>query len=483
MRRCLKLVAVGLLVGTGCAREEAPKLVAAKLPLQKVGDWLLGEPVQYANMTIFPLLAPTPKTDDRFITLDEGLKNGTVEIMEVGAATHLAQAPSAHAEPRPARPPVAPQPAVQPPAAGHAANAASTQTDDAVQEGQAGDDVNHLMVVNRSTKALYLMPGEIVLGGQQDRTVGDEMVIQPTTKPVSIEVFCVEHGRWQGRSVEQDAGAFANLNGAAWDQARSANGSADLALKLTKEANAGKFVASPGAVSKETRQAVQRNGDDKQSKVWDKVQAAVAKSGVKPDDFSENGTFVGNYTDEESAKRLVPYIEKLKDPIAGAEQVVGVVVAINGKVESLDAFESTPLFLKLWPKLLKSYALDAANAADPKLKNVACPSSAVCQFVEELQARPAESRRKRTKGKSRSRPAPASTPTASRPERIRPEPAWGAGPLAALVSAASIRRASPNDVEIERSRMNRLFWPTRRGPQSRGGIGGRVGDAGDAATI
>ncbi len=140
------------------------------------------------------------KTDDRFITLDEGLKDGTVEIMEVGAAAHLAQAPGPHAEPHPVRQPVAERPAIQPPAAGGATNGAGSPADvvepEMFQAAQAGDDVNHLMVVNRSTKALYLMPGEIVLGGQQDRTVGDEMVIQPTTKPVPIEVFCVEHGRW-----------------------------------------------------------------------------------------------------------------------------------------------------------------------------------------------------------------------------------------------------------------------------------------------
>jgi hypothetical protein len=38
------------------------------------------------------------------------------------------------------------------------------------------------------------------------------------------------------------------------------------------------------------------------------------------------------------------------------------VVAVNGKVESLDVFQSTPQFRNLWPKLLKSYALDAAHA-------------------------------------------------------------------------------------------------------------------------
>ena len=37
------------------------------------------------------------------------------------------------------------------------------------------------------------------------------------------------------------------------------------------------------------------------------------------------------------------------------------IVAVNGRFEQIDVFESTPLFNKLWPKLLKSYALDAAN--------------------------------------------------------------------------------------------------------------------------
>jgi hypothetical protein len=39
------------------------------------------------------------------------------------------------------------------------------------------------------------------------------------------------------------------------------------------------------------------------------------------------------------------------------------IVAINGQVEAVDVFQSTPLFRKLWPQLLQSYALDAATVA------------------------------------------------------------------------------------------------------------------------
>ena len=73
----------------------------------------------------------------------------------------------------------------------------------------------------------------------------------------------------------------------------------------------------------------------------------------------------------------------MQTPIAEGEKIVGVIVAINGKVQSMDVFESTPLFRKLWPKLLKSYALDAANAADPKIVVTVCPTSAACDFLRE----------------------------------------------------------------------------------------------------
>lgn len=55
--------------------------------------------------------------------------------------------------------------------------------------------------------------------------------------------------------------------------------------------------------------------------------------------------------------------EAVERPVANHRQVVGAIVAINGKVEAVDVFQSTPLFQKVWPKLLKSHALDAFDAA------------------------------------------------------------------------------------------------------------------------
>ncbi len=67
------------------------------------------------------------------------------------------------------------------------------------------------MVLNRSNKPLYLMPGEIIYGGQQDRTIGEEAIIPPGKKPAAIEVLCVEQGRWAAREDAETSEALDRL--------------------------------------------------------------------------------------------------------------------------------------------------------------------------------------------------------------------------------------------------------------------------------
>ncbi len=50
--------------------------------------------------------------------------------------------------------------------------------------------------------------------------------------------------------------------------------------------------------------------------------------------------------------------------------LVGMVAAVNGKIVAADIFGDPGLFRKLWPKLLRSYAADAAeNAPGPDSKS------------------------------------------------------------------------------------------------------------------
>jgi hypothetical protein len=246
------------------------------------------------------------------------------------------------------------------------------------------------MVINKSGKPLYLMPGEIVVGGSQDRTIAKELIIAPDKKPVAIDVFCVEHGRWGARDSNEYESYLAEARrGAAQDstvviQSPAGAGVDDIARK----ANAGQFIGSVGSLNKQSRLTVQQGVG--QPRVWDEVAKANAAGGVR----SSSGAFTGNYGERSVVKRLEPYLKNLQAPVAKTRNVVGVIVAVNGKVESMDVFESSPLFKKLWPKLLKSYALDAANAGtDKQAKRTASRTDAAAflQNVAEAKSKKTES--------------------------------------------------------------------------------------------
>jgi hypothetical protein len=255
-----------------------------------VGDFIIVEPIQCKNLIVFPVLSKNAKNEDLYITLEEGLKTHKVDVFEVGGSPNQR-------------------------------NTEQNESQSAIPEGQG--DVNHLMVANRSDKPLYLMPGEIILGGKQDRCVAKEYVIPVDVKPVTIEVYCVEHGRWNEGQV---------------------------------------FAEKAGNLGKSGRVAVQE--DKAQTEVWDSVAKANAASGVRP----STGAFTANYTDPKILKKIEAYSKDLEKPIAERRQIVGAIVAVDNKLEVIDVFGSTPLFRKVWPKLLKGYALDAAVTAAQKGK-------------------------------------------------------------------------------------------------------------------
>ena len=424
---------LALSLALGCSREPptVPRLADAPEANGAAGDKLeIREPVTYANLTIFPIVSNKPKQTDRFITLDEGLKAGTVDVTELNAADPNGEAveenvPNDDPFSSTSSQPVANQPTPSseeapfgiplgiPRSANHEGQTpfqarmlnAVDQQDSPADESQdneqvaqqssaqgddpfgnvagnhyAGASVNELLIHNRSDKPLYLMPGEVLLGGQQDRTIAEEFVIQPGQGAVKVPVFCVEHGRWHGREEAQTSTLLGRINlNTVQSQTVTVKDGADDLAEVAKAAKRGKFVASIGSLNAKARAAVQAAGD--QQAVWEKVAEENAKSKAQ----TESDTFAANYVQADAAKRLDPYLERLLQPVADVSQVVGVVVAVNGKPQSIDVFESTPLFKKLWPKLLKSYALDAANGESDE-PMVACTLEAAKGFFAEAAA-------------------------------------------------------------------------------------------------
>ena len=206
-RRCVSMflsyVVLGVIAGCGKGpNTEAPQAVnraAVAVPVEKLA---IAAGIQFQNLTIFPVVSNVPRDDDRFITLDEGIRAQTVQVVEVGGIARAGQVTASNADPFGEPLPEDDElPAV----------IADDPFGDQPGRVNGCPTVNRVLVVNRSEKPLYLMPGETIVGDQQDRTLAEEMLIPPGGKPVEVPVFCVEHGRWAHRSAGQTAMLAARL--------------------------------------------------------------------------------------------------------------------------------------------------------------------------------------------------------------------------------------------------------------------------------
>jgi hypothetical protein len=120
-------------------------------------------PITSGNLTVFPIAASHTHDTSRFLTLDEGVRVGSVVVTESGNVQGLIRGP------HPVR-------------------------------RSSGAEVNKLVLLNNSNRLLLLLAGEIVTGGKQDRVIGEDRIIPANSGPVDLSVFCVEPGRWVEKS-------------------------------------------------------------------------------------------------------------------------------------------------------------------------------------------------------------------------------------------------------------------------------------------
>jgi hypothetical protein len=302
------LAACALLLAA-LALPAGPRAAHAKGNRETYGLQVLS-PVFYKNLTIFPVAGSDAQGSDAYITLDEGTKAGTVVITERGGAA--AQSPLRR--PR----------------------SASARRQNVAYGGGGDATVNELALVNRSGKKLLLLAGEVIVGGKQDRIVQEDRIIPPVSVPVALNVFCVEHGRWSARNASHNTGG-----------AR-----ADHQAPLAAAPEDTKF-SSLGAVAHPKLRAAAQ--DKKvQGEVWNEVKANNAKLGTA----NSTDTYQEVYKSGRVGAQMEDYVRALEGAVA-RRGVVGVVVARNGRVVWSDVFASQRLFASYWPKLLKSYVVDA----------------------------------------------------------------------------------------------------------------------------
>jgi hypothetical protein len=192
--------------------------------------------------------------------------------------------------------------------------------------------VNSLTFVNSAAQPVFVLAGEVIIGGKQDRIIGRNTVI-PANTTQEVPVYCVEHGRWNGESKE-----FATAKALAHGRLR---GRASYAAQgdVWREV-AAKNVARKTTNDSDTyRRVAQQQSDGTLGTMEKQVDAALAKL-----------------------------------PAADRSRMVGYAVSLNGAVATVDLFGSPALFKKLETKLVRSYLTEAV---DIKAKaNIAAPTTA-----------------------------------------------------------------------------------------------------------
>jgi hypothetical protein len=272
------------------------------------GGWRLLNPVTYQNISIFPVVSSSSLDTSAFLTLEAGLSSGEVIVRERGSERMDRS--------RDGRPVYVPQ-------------------------QSTGASVNELVLINRSRRPLLLLAGELVSGGKQDRVIGKDRIVPVGAPPLPLDVFCVEHGRWTGAS--QFAAAKTIVHPSVREQA-AVNQNQDEVWSAVRGGTTAKarvaVPAAPPPISRRNLEyAISENG---RTEAYEKIYDSQAL-GVSIDDFVA-----------EVQRRFYREISGLK-----GEQVVGVIVAYGSEIAWSDIFASGDLFSQYWPKLLRSYAVEA----------------------------------------------------------------------------------------------------------------------------
>ena len=126
--------------------------------------WRLAEPIRYENLSVFPVLSGKSVDTSSFVTLDDALSTGQVVVTEKGGDV-VRRSRGAHSVDVPQ---------------------------------QYGASVNQLVLINRSSKPLLLLAGELVSGGKQDRIISKDRIVPPGADP--LHSWAARFGRSRRRA-------------------------------------------------------------------------------------------------------------------------------------------------------------------------------------------------------------------------------------------------------------------------------------------
>lgn len=229
----------------------------------------VGRPFQHRGVAVYPLTLSHNQDQRRYLTFDEAVRGGQLEVHETGS-------------------------------------------------------VRVALMVNRSASRVFLLAGELLIGGKQNRMLSADAIIPPRSE-VRVGVYCIEKDRWRG------------------DKRR--------------------FESRDSICLPSMRQHAGRGAS--QEEVW----ASVASNAAKLEVQSKTRDFQQLYESEAVRRRLDEYRKVFRGP--WPRRTVGYVFCRYGRIIGAEIFGGDTLFSRLRHKLLDSYVLDHLAGPPDRSRSVA----------------------------------------------------------------------------------------------------------------
>ncbi len=193
-----------------------------------------------------------------------------------------------------------------------------------------GATVNTLTIENLSNDTVYIMAGDVVQGGRQDRVIAEDIIAMPNSGKIAVPVFCVEPTRWQYR--DKAAGT-----------------------QKKDEEQIFAFTGYFNVASNSIRHTVKHQKN--QSEVWSKVGDMRARHNVA----GKTSTYGDLANSKSYKKRSQAYLNELEGAFENSENVVGCLVVSGDKVLGCDIFGTPNLFKKQYKALIHAYVSETVT--------------------------------------------------------------------------------------------------------------------------
>jgi hypothetical protein len=194
----------------------------------------------------------------------------------------------------------------------------------AISEVSAGGSVPELMVANRGDAPVLLVDGEELAGAKQNRVLNTSILIKESSE-TKIPVSCTEQGRW--------------------------------AYSTRFFSESGHIMAhtSRSKKSSSVQRALQASGQysSDQGEVWEEIACLHAKAGSHSPTSAMSDVYKAREED----------LRKSDDVFKAVANQVGILVLIDGAPAGADLVSRTAAYLKLHPKLVRSYTLESLLVA------------------------------------------------------------------------------------------------------------------------